>query len=193
MPESAAYQMERLGCDLYHWGGHDFLVTVDRFSGYIWTHRLSRTGTDQVTKALTNIFQTFGYPVAIRTDNGPQFRGPFSKFCKDNGILHEPASPYHPQSNGLAENAVKTCKKLREKAKRSGITFEKALYAWTATPRADGASPAFLLLGYHPRLLGLPRLALPVPNPVVADREQRNVSLYDKRGGKHLSLSLIHI
>ena len=93
----------------------------------------------------------------------------------------------NPRSNGLAENAVKTCKKLREKARRSGITFDKALYAWAATPRADGASPAFLLMGYHPRLLGLPRLALPPPHPTLQAREQRNISSYDKHGGKLLS------
>ena len=100
-------------------GGKDHIVCVDHFSGYLWTSPLRRTGTDNVTSFLTTIFETFGFPTTIRTDNGPQFRGPFTKFCESLGIKHEPASPYHPQSNGLAENGVKTCKKLLDKAKLS--------------------------------------------------------------------------
>ena len=173
-------------------GGKDHIVCVDRFSGYLWTSPLRRTGTDNVTSFLTSIFETFGFPTTIRTDNGPQFRGPFTKFCESLGIKHEPASPYHPQSNGLAENAVKTCKKLLDKAKLSCTSFSSALAAWRATPRADGASPSFLLLGYQPRLPGLPTLPKQCPALAVAKREQRNSKLYADRGGQRLPLLSIN-
>ncbi|KAF2883623.1 hypothetical protein ILUMI_22557 [Ignelater luminosus] len=47
----------------------------------------------------------------IFSDNGPQFVSrEFAHFCEMNGILHRTSSPYHPATNGAAENAVKTFK-----------------------------------------------------------------------------------
>ena len=54
----------------------------------------------------------FGWPSYIRTDSGPQFRGEFVEYCAGNIIKHELASAYNPESNGLAEAAVKNMKFL---------------------------------------------------------------------------------
>ena len=48
----------------------------------------------------------------IRTDGGPQFRSEFKDFCASHGIQHELSSPYNPESNGLAEAAVKNLKSI---------------------------------------------------------------------------------
>ena len=60
-----------------------------------------------------------------------------------------------------------------------------------ATPRADGASPAFLLFGFHPRRPGLPRL--PTKGAMTCDdiagrREERNTKDFAKKSGKHLNM-----
>ena len=89
----ALFPMEQIGTDLFQWHGKDFLATVDRFSGYIWCHKLRRTGTGDVTQALAEVFNSFGYPSTILSDNGPQFRGPFKDFCKTIGAEHHPSSP----------------------------------------------------------------------------------------------------
>ena len=41
------------------------------------------------------------------SDLGTQFQGEFDSFCQEHGIKHEVSSPYFPQSDGLAESAVK--------------------------------------------------------------------------------------
>lgn len=53
------------------------------------------------------------------TDNGPEFASQeFNNFAKAWKFEHRTSSPHHPQSNGKAENAVKTCKMLLMKAKK---------------------------------------------------------------------------
>lgn len=55
-------------------------------------------------------FSRFGLSKVVVTDNGSQFASEeFSTFLYKNGIQHFLSSPlYHPQTNGIAENAVKT-------------------------------------------------------------------------------------
>ena len=158
----AAAPMEQVSTDLFSHGGREFLTLVDRYSGMIWCHRLSRSNTDAVTSILRGIFNNYGYPTKIRSDGGPQFRGPFDLWCSEHGVAHETTSPYNPQSNGHAEAAVKQAKYLLKKCDANLRHFEDALAAWCRTPRADGLSPADLFFGRRLRSL-LPSIQ---PSPV---------------------------
>ncbi len=106
--------MQAVGMDLFTVGSNDYLVMVDQHSGYPWVHRLTTTTSFAVTQAIKKKwFEYFGLPKSIRSDGGPQFRGEaFKMNCKDNGIHHETSKPYNPESNGLAEAAIKNVKKL---------------------------------------------------------------------------------
>ena len=147
LPSDHTVPMEMCGADIMTFDKNNYLVLVDKASGFLWCKKLSSMNTKTVTKTLENIFHDFGYPAAIRTDNGPQFRTEFYEYCLDNGISHQTSSPYNPESNGLAEAAVKNAKSLMAKCKAEGSNFEKALLHWRNTPRVDGHSPAQLLLG----------------------------------------------
>ena len=149
--------MEAVATDLFEWAGAHYIVLVDRFSGFIWCQKLKRLDTRAVLDMINTVFLEHGFPCAIRSDGGPQFRSEFNSYCELNGITHELSAPYHPQSNGLAENAVKTAKDLLKKTQEAGESFVDALAAWRWTPRADGASPAHMFFGRRPRG-PLPRL-----------------------------------
>lgn len=56
------------------------------------------------------------------SDNGPPFSSvEFERFLLENGVGHTFSAPYHTASNGAAENAVKTCKRVIRKAVVQGV------------------------------------------------------------------------
>ena len=61
--------------------------------------------------------------------------------------MHELSAPYNPNSNGLAESAVKNVKFLLAKCADTDEDPHRALYEWRNIPRTDGYSPAQLLFG----------------------------------------------
>ena len=102
MLHTADHPKQKIGCDLFSWSGKDFLVIVDCFSGFLWIKQLRRTATENVTNSLLDVFNEFGFPKEVQSDNGRQFHGPFKDFCDGIGAKHAPSSPYNPASNGLA-------------------------------------------------------------------------------------------
>ena len=86
------------------------------------------------------MFARFGLPVAIVSDNGPQFTsGEFQEFCKESLIKHIRVTPYHPRSNGLAERAVRTFKSRVKASRQGGSIVEKVrnfLIAYRTTPHS---------------------------------------------------------
>ena len=147
----AKFPMDHVSADLFSLQGKNYLVASDRYSGMIWCDRLNSTTTDAVSSKLDYWFTDFGYPIHIRTDGGPQFRQLFDSWCSSKGIIHQLSSPYHPESNGHAENAVKNSKFLLEKCDANLRHFRTHLLAWRTTPRADGTSPSSLFFGHHLR------------------------------------------
>ena len=139
-----------LSADLFEVAGKDYLVVVDRYSGWPSVTRLNRTDTKVITNALKDWFNTWGIPERIRTDGGPQFRNEFKAFCEENNIVHEQSSAYHAPSNGHAEAAVKAMKHLLQKHS-NWQEFQSALLEWRNIPRADGLSPAQRIFGNRQR------------------------------------------
>jgi len=156
---SPTQPLSDVGVDLFQLSGRHYLCMVDSFSGYPFIHALSSLSTNSVTKKLTEWFLLFGFPERLRSDGGPQFRSEFSSWCLKYGIEHQLSSPYHPQSNGLAESAVKSMKKLLQASSVTSSDFQAALSAFKATPRENGLSPNFLFFGRNLRSL-LPTLSL---------------------------------
>lgn len=166
----AAYPMEAVAADLFEEAGRHYLAVVDRFSGWPALFEMTSLATSAVVKHLEGWFLEFGYPCSIRTDGGPQFRAEFDEYCSKKGVLHELSSPYNPSSNGLAEAAVKSLKRLVQKCKRQEV--RAAIAEWRNSPRADGISPAQMFLGR--RMRGqLPSLQQPQVDATVAQEARR--------------------
>ena len=131
--------------------GSEMCIRDSHWSGYPLYALLRSLNTDSIVSILSDWFNTLGWPSSIRSDGGPQFRGPFSSFCQKNDISHELAAPYNPKSNGLAEAAVKSVKNILRKSSTSNADPRSMLYAWRNVPRSDGYSPAQLLFVWRQR------------------------------------------
>ena len=90
-----------------------YLVTVDYFSNFFEIDRLYDTTTKVVILKLKVHMARYGIPDELVFDQGPQFRShEFHNFAENYGFRHTLTSPYHHQSNGMAESAVKRAKKV---------------------------------------------------------------------------------
>ena len=149
---SAERPFDQVGIDLFELKAESYIILGDRYSGYPLYRRLNKVATCNITSALEDITMEYGNFLSCLTDNGPQFRAPFTQWCREKGIVHIPASPYMPKSNGLAEASVKAVKKLLAKydAKTSS-DFKKGLRELRNLPRADGFSPAQMFFGRRQR------------------------------------------
>ena len=163
--------MTHVATDLFDFKGSDYLVLVDRYSGFFFVERLKKTTTADVTKKLRDWFLEHGFPTVIRSDGGPQYRSNFDSFCTSYNITHETTSPYNPQSNGLAESAVKNAKYLLKKCTNEGSSYREALLEWRNLPRADGLSPAELFFGRRQKTQ-LPTFANVADNQMASKREE---------------------
>lgn len=156
MPDNA---WEFLGIDLF--GplpeGEQLLVVIDYFSRYFEVCVLTKIETEDVTRALDDIFARFGIPIRMQADNGPQFKSrEFEKYCKDKGIRLTHSPPYYPRVNGEVERQMRSLKKVLTIAFNQGNDWRKALteflFTYRTTPHTvTGISPAELLLKRRPR------------------------------------------
>lgn len=139
----------KVGADICHFDNRDLLVVVDYYSNYIEVARLRNMSSKAVIREIQDIFSRHGIPDTLVTDNGPQFTTvEFKTFSHHWSFKHVTSSPRYPQSNGKAENAVKTVKRLFAKCKSSGHSEFQALLNWRNTP-GEGmhSSPAQRLMG----------------------------------------------
>ena len=86
----------------------------------------------------------------ITTDNGRQYTSEqFQQFVCDWDIQHISSS--YPQSNGLAERAVRSAKELLEKGYRDRSDIFLALLHTRNTTKGELPSPAQILMSRHLR------------------------------------------
>ena len=94
---------------------------------------------------MKSMFARFGIPETVFSDNSPQYASQeFSDFSQGYGFHHSTSSPLFPQSNGQAERAVKTVKrliKLFDDPQMALLTYQSTPFPWS------GLSPAELLMG----------------------------------------------
>ena len=126
--------------------GHMFLVIVDAYSKWVDIHMMKTSTSTATINKLRETFAIHGLPDILVSDNGTCFTSDeFKSYMKRNGIKMLQSAPYHPSSNGLAENAVKSFKRALKKAP-CGTVEERlqtylfhqhhtSLYDWGATCR----------------------------------------------------------
>ena len=149
---------EQVFADFFDFGGHHYLVVGDRLSGWPEVFSTpkgsSNAGARGLISCLRSLFATFGVPEELSSDGGPEFTASLTKsFLQKWGVHHRKSSAYHAQSNGRAEVAVKSAKRLlRSNVDMSGSLdndmFLKALLQLRNTPDPDcRISPAEIIFG----------------------------------------------
>ena len=138
----------KLGVDLFHLFGNDFVVAIDYTSNYPEIAKLENLSSDCTIGHLKAIMARHGIPRTVVTDPGSQFYQcrEFREFASEYGFEHVVSSPKHSQSNGKAEKGVQIVKRLLKKAKESDEDPYLALLSYRNTPLSGGKSPAEILM-----------------------------------------------
>ena len=84
--------------DFCEYGRKDFILLVDRMTGYIGAEQTPNQGTDSALNAVKNWSTLFGYPYLIISDSGGAFRKTFKDKLRLLGVKHKHSSAYHPQT-----------------------------------------------------------------------------------------------
>jgi hypothetical protein len=144
---------------------------------------MSTTTSSDVIMVIRAILARFGLIVTIVADNGPPFGAEeFSNFLRSNNIQLKHSPPYHPESNGLAERAVQTCKQSLKKTLIKPLTVHQQqkylhnfLFTYRTTPTTTtGRSPAEMVLNYQPRTLLQLMKPPPLTNPQKVSKPVQN-------------------
>ena len=165
--ESPTRPWENIAADLFVFHGKDYLVTIDRHSNFFEVDRpYSKSSSEVITKMKAHIAR-YGIPNKLMSDSGPSFSGREFKLSTGSyNIEHITSSPTYAQSNGKAENSVKTAKKIMQKALGSHADPYLALLDFRNTP-TEGytTSPAQRMLNRRTRtLLPMSNRLLPMSN-----------------------------
>lgn len=97
-------------------GNENYLIIIDAYSKWLEVCRTKNITAEKTIEFLKPVFARFGVPNLLVSDNAASFTCyKFQRFCDVNGIRHVTSAPFHPASNGQAENSVRTFKQAFKK------------------------------------------------------------------------------
>jgi len=141
------------------WRHDAVLVLVERFSRFVHLVPVpSNISTDQLLEIFQRrIVSVYGVPSILVTDRGSLFTSRlFRRALCSLGIDHRVATTGHPQTNGVAENAVNLAKTvlktLRDRQRWSRHLAEAEFALNTRPSRTTKLSPYYVMFGQTPPL-----------------------------------------
>ena len=147
------YPFQQVCSDYFKYIGHNYLLVVDRYSGWPTVYQL-KGGSGSLIKKLREIFVTFGIPEEVASDGGPEFSAnETTQFLRDWGVKWRLSSVAYPHSNSRAELGVKTVKRMiMNNTDSTGNIdipkFQRAMLQYRNTPSSiDKRSPAEIVFG----------------------------------------------
>ena len=109
-------------------------TSVTTIQNYFEVDRLETKTAKGIAKIIHRKFSVHGIPNQLISDNMPFSSQEFREFAASYEFEVITSSPGYPQSNGKAENAVKTAKSIMKKAKQAGRDSYLSLLDWRNTP-----------------------------------------------------------
>ena len=150
------YPFDQVVADYFDLAGIKYLVYADKYTGWVVIIKSPKGEADagSLKKHLRMLFGIYGCPKELSTDGGPPFTShDVQSFLRTWGVRSRISSAYYPQSNGRAELAVKTAKRILfdnvgPHGNINNDRVARALLQHRNTPLQDiGLSPAQLLYG----------------------------------------------
>ncbi|KAH0822303.1 hypothetical protein GEV33_000488 [Tenebrio molitor] len=141
-----------------------YLIITCAYSKWPEVYQVNSLRADELEEKLRDCFARWGIPKLLVSDNGRSLVAiPTEEFLRRNKIQHRTSPPFHPQSNGAAENSVKTFKNkikallLDEKCNRENINIliSRFLISYRNTKHAiTKETPAKLLIEAAQKIQG---------------------------------------
>ncbi|XP_058816894.1 uncharacterized protein LOC131680192 [Topomyia yanbarensis] len=181
--DSPECPFQKVSTDIYEYGGKDWLVLVDAYSGFICSDRLQDKSMRSVSLLFDNFFNAYGYPTQIRSDNNQFDSLECERYANKKYIRFIFSSPRYPQSNGLAEKAVAIAKNILKRCFELGEVdqLKYRLLEFNTTPIAGmQLTPSHLFFG---RLL---KTRLPVDESLLVRKNIAERVVRSKFERKHV-------
>ncbi|PAA81898.1 hypothetical protein BOX15_Mlig018724g1 [Macrostomum lignano] len=147
------------------------VVLIDYFSSYPEVLLTGETSSPRIIKWPTEVFDRFGNPDTLVSDNGSSFVSKEMKeFLATRDIRQECVPLYEPRRNGKVEVFNRTLKHAAQTFEADKKSFEngiqQTLFSYRATPNEKRDSPAKLLLGRNIRTNFQPRQSMDKPGTI---------------------------
>ena len=150
--------------------GHQYvLVVTDHFTKYAWAIPTRDQSAHTTATALwKHVIRHVGSPQRFHSDQGANFESAvIQELCGLYGTKKSRTTPYHPEGNGVCERFNRSLLSLLgtleegQKPRWPEYIAELMFMYNNTVHSATGQTPAYLLLGWHPRLpldvtLGVP-------------------------------------
>lgn len=138
----------------------NILVVTDLFTKYSWAiPTLDQTANTTATALWRAVFQPFGCPEFLHSDQGPNFESRVVKeLCKMYGCTKTHTTSYHPQGNGGCERFNQTLLGLlgtldQEQQGEWVSALPALIQAYNNSVHSTtGYAPTYLMFGRHVRL-----------------------------------------
>ena len=175
----------KIGADFFDFDNKKYLVIMDYLSKFIELIPLNSSTAAAVIDHFKITFSRHGITNELVTDSGPPWDSyAFKEFTKLWEFKHVKSSPYHSQSNGQAESAVKICKNIFRKCKESGTDPRLALLHYQNTPKDSLEPPSTLLMSRRLKCV-LPIIPTLLKPKFVNIKHQRKILQHRQSVYKH--------
>ncbi len=153
-PPTPQFPFQYTVADFCEIGGNKYLIFADRYTGWVEAALMKDPTAKRVCDHMREWYCTYGAPEEQASDGGPPFQShEYQQFLNRWGIRQRLSSAYYAQSNGRAELAVKTAKRilLNNTDSAGRLNHDRTARAFMIhrnTPVQDvNISPAMMLFG----------------------------------------------
>lgn len=136
-----------------------FICIVDVCTSFVLLRALPNTKAETIALVLWQIFNDFGFPKVIQSDNGPEYVNRIiSKMITLAGVEHRRITPYHARADGKVERNIGTAMSIIRKHLHGAYDNWPAFLPWAQScinnkiTELTGSTPFSLMFGrkYNP-------------------------------------------